>query len=286
MNKKIMLFMVITVILAVVAASLPMPVEADDGLTSDEAEFILHLSSQITKAGIMVSKYRAWMKSLNNKMLWFGFIASKTVGIPPPSFPAFGDCGLTGNIPNTIVDIADLWNSQVCSEFNFIDRKINSLNSGTDLIDFTIGMFQIRGSLNHIESSLSRIEGLIAKHIAKLEKKVKEDAKKEFTEDSGDGGDQRDNGDKKDGDDTSDCFIATAAYGTPKAVEIDELRRFRDEYLRKSSFGNEFIEFYYEHSPPIARYISEHEILRVIVREGFVEPVVKIVKFTENYWSE
>lgn len=82
------------------------------------------------------------------------------------------------------------------------------------------------------------------------------------------------------------CFIATAAYGTPTAKEIDELRRFRDEYLRKSTFGNDFIEFYYENSPPIARFISEHELIRVIVREAFVEPVVKIVELTEVYWAE
>jgi len=69
-------------------------------------------------------------------------------------------------------------------------------------------------------------------------------------------------------------------------VEINELRHFRDEYLRKSSFGNTFIKFYYKNSPPIARFISEHEIVRVIVRESFVEPVVKIVELTEKCWSE
>ncbi|MFC1905779.1 CFI-box-CTERM domain-containing protein [Chloroflexota bacterium] len=81
-------------------------------------------------------------------------------------------------------------------------------------------------------------------------------------------------------------FIATAAYGTPTAKEIDVLRRFRDEYLRKSSLGNEFIRYYYEKNPPVATFIAEHEVLRVIVREGFVEPVVKIVELTENWWVE
>ena len=37
---------------------------------------------------------------------------------------------------------------------------------------------------------------------------------------------------------------------------------------------------------PIADFISEHEILRTVVREGFVDPVVKIVDFTENWWAE
>jgi len=81
------------------------------------------------------------------------------------------------------------------------------------------------------------------------------------------------------------CFIATAAYGTPTAKEIDELRRFRDEYLRDSHLGNEFIKFYYEKSPPIAEFISEHEVLRTVIREGFVDPVVEIVELTEKYWQ-
>ena len=82
------------------------------------------------------------------------------------------------------------------------------------------------------------------------------------------------------------CFIATVAYGTPAAKEIDKLRRFRDEYLRKSYLGNEFIKFYYANSPPIADFITEHEMLRTVVREGLVEPIVKIVEFTENLWTK
>ena len=74
------------------------------------------------------------------------------------------------------------------------------------------------------------------------------------------------------------CFIATAAYGTATAQEIDILRKFRDEILLPSSLGGEFVSLYYKYSPPIANYISEHEVLRTIVRVGFVDPIVAILK--------
>lgn len=82
------------------------------------------------------------------------------------------------------------------------------------------------------------------------------------------------------------CFIATAAYGTDTAQEIDVLREFRDEVLLSSSLGTKFVSFYYETSPAIADFISQHEILRTIVREWFVDPIVAIVNLFHNLWSK
>ena len=62
------------------------------------------------------------------------------------------------------------------------------------------------------------------------------------------------------------CFIATAAYGTPMAEEIQILREFRDEYLLTNPLGKAFVEFYYRVSPPIAEFITEHPSLKPIVR--------------------
>jgi hypothetical protein len=73
------------------------------------------------------------------------------------------------------------------------------------------------------------------------------------------------------------CFIATAAYGTTMAQEIDILRKFRDEILLPNSLGAQFVSFYYKISPPIARFISRHDFLRTIVREGFVGPIGAIL---------
>jgi hypothetical protein len=69
------------------------------------------------------------------------------------------------------------------------------------------------------------------------------------------------------------CFIATAAYGTPMAEEIQILREFRDEYLLTNPLGRAFVDFYYRVSPPMAEFITEHPGLKPIVRAGLFPAV-------------
>ena len=69
------------------------------------------------------------------------------------------------------------------------------------------------------------------------------------------------------------CFIATAAYGTPMADEVQILRDFRDEYLVTNPLGQAFTNLYYKFSPPIAKFITEHPILKPIVRTALVPAV-------------
>jgi hypothetical protein len=64
------------------------------------------------------------------------------------------------------------------------------------------------------------------------------------------------------------CFIATAAYGTPMAEQVQILREFRDEYLLTNVVGQAFVDFYYMVSPPIAEFITVHPSLKSIVRAG------------------
>ena len=75
----------------------------------------------------------------------------------------------------------------------------------------------------------------------------------------------------------SSCFIATAAYGTPFAEEIDVLRNWRDDFLEASYPGRAFIKAYYSLSPPVADNISESKGKRKIVRTA-LGPIVKILK--------
>jgi hypothetical protein len=80
------------------------------------------------------------------------------------------------------------------------------------------------------------------------------------------------------------CFIATAAYGTPTAEEIDVLREFRDVVLLKSTVGSQFVALYYWLSPPVADFIAGNELLRTLVREFLVDPIVRVVEATGNMW--
>ncbi len=82
------------------------------------------------------------------------------------------------------------------------------------------------------------------------------------------------------------CFIATAAYGTSTAWEIDTLRAFRDKVLLQNSLGSQSVAFYYEVSPPAATFISEHEPLRTLVRDLLVDPVVWVVEATGTIWQD
>jgi hypothetical protein len=70
------------------------------------------------------------------------------------------------------------------------------------------------------------------------------------------------------------CFIATAAYGTPMADEIEILREFRDEYLLTNPLGKGLVEFYYTVSPPMADFVNEHPSLKPIVKAGLLPAVV------------
>jgi uncharacterized protein YndB with AHSA1/START domain len=74
------------------------------------------------------------------------------------------------------------------------------------------------------------------------------------------------------------CFIATAAYGTSTAQEVIELQNFRDYKLRKTYYGGLAIRVYEAVSPPIARFISTRNLLRLAVRNLFIIPLVTLIR--------
>ena len=82
-----------------------------------------------------------------------------------------------------------------------------------------------------------------------------------------------------------DCFIATAAYGTSTAEEIDTLREFRDTVLLPNRAGAAFVSLYYRVSPPVAEVISRNDFLRAAVRSGFVDPLVATLNAGRVFWS-
>ncbi|OGN97933.1 MAG: hypothetical protein A2Z77_08795 [Chloroflexi bacterium RBG_13_51_36] len=80
------------------------------------------------------------------------------------------------------------------------------------------------------------------------------------------------------------CFIATAAYGTETAAELDTLRDFRDQVLLKSALGSLFVDTYYAVSPPMADFIAKNDFLRAVVREVFLDPVVDLLQWSQRLW--
>ena len=69
------------------------------------------------------------------------------------------------------------------------------------------------------------------------------------------------------------CFIATAAFGSNMAPQVETFRQFRNVYLLTNKWGTAFVRFYYKHSPKYARFIAQSTTLRAIAR-AFLWPVL------------
>ncbi|MDH4207153.1 MAG: hypothetical protein OEV45_16655, partial [Desulfobacteraceae bacterium] len=53
------------------------------------------------------------------------------------------------------------------------------------------------------------------------------------------------------------------------------LRKMRDRFLIKSSFGKSFVNLYYKYSPPMAVFIANHDSVKILVRLSLL-PLVGI----------
>lgn len=78
------------------------------------------------------------------------------------------------------------------------------------------------------------------------------------------------------------CFIATAAFGSEMAPEVESFRNFRDQVLLKNSVGLWLVGKYYTWSPHVAQVIQDSSVLRTWVRSQLwlllllVEIILKI----------
>lgn len=82
--------------------------------------------------------------------------------------------------------------------------------------------------------------------------------------------------------DGKNCFVATAAFGSEMAPQVEMLRQFRGKYLLQNSFGKSFVEFYYKHSPAFADWIAKSEFRRAAARV-ILAPVIWLADLT--MWS-
>lgn len=81
---------------------------------------------------------------------------------------------------------------------------------------------------------------------------------------------------------SNQCFIATACYGNYDAPEVLILRQFRDEKLLTTFLGKVFVNFYYSFSPFFATLISKSDLLKNLVRQYFLEPIVTKLQRQNN----
>ena len=63
-----------------------------------------------------------------------------------------------------------------------------------------------------------------------------------------------------------DCFIATAAFGSPMAGQVEILRQFRDRYLLTNKPGQNFVAWYYRNGPAAANYIKGKPLTKAAIR--------------------
>ncbi|MFC1899647.1 CFI-box-CTERM domain-containing protein [Chloroflexota bacterium] len=264
MKRFIFNLILITVLVSTIMPSFALAAE-ESQLTDEEKAFVSGMASHIARARSIVADGRAIAGVPE-------FFSANDPNLPNKFF--FLGCRFYDVIPSEFEDIGAIWYAEVCDQFAYMYEKATALNKPLkdegDVAELWLGLAALNQTLKEIDASLSKIEGMTAQRVSELEEQrnIEDEAKKELGL----------------GDDF--CFIATAAYGTPAAAEIDILRQFRDDFLKDSQFGNWFIGFYYRNSPPIADFIAENELLRTVVRDYLVAPAVRVTELTQNLWQE
>jgi hypothetical protein len=261
---KRLTFIVLVLVTLLATSLMPMGVYAngddDEGyLTPEEKAFVASFRSKASETRAEVSKIRGLLgkpKVLDE--LWYVAIANSS---------SFG-CGLS-SAPQSMQGIPDMWNEFVCVKLLAINGlmilpkpEIGDITAVWEWLDY------VNGLAEEVEAGIVIVELALNERIAKIAEGRRTAAEVGLDLTGG------------------WCFIATAAYGTPEAAEIDVLRQFRDEFLLQYPPGRAFVNFYYDVSPPVADFISGHEVLRTVVREGFVDPVVNVVEITRGCWEE
>jgi hypothetical protein len=86
----------------------------------------------------------------------------------------------------------------------------------------------------------------------------------------------------------SQCFIATATYGSEISPEVSLLRYFRDAQVLKTSAGRNFMQafnaFYYSFSPQVASFISSNGMVRSSMKV-VLYPLIGILFFSSKVFQ-
>ncbi len=77
------------------------------------------------------------------------------------------------------------------------------------------------------------------------------------------------------------CFVATVAYNDSDHPDVTFLRRYRDEVLSGSAFGNVFIAWYWKNGPKIAEMVRTSAILKFTARST-IATIVRVLRATNR----
>ena len=91
------------------------------------------------------------------------------------------------------------------------------------------------------------------------------------------------------GDDGGGCLIATAAYGSEMAPQVQTLREIRDGQLLETETGTSFMmlfnDIYYSFSPYVADYQRENPVFRDLVKVA-ITPMIMTLSIMEHADTE
>jgi hypothetical protein len=80
----------------------------------------------------------------------------------------------------------------------------------------------------------------------------------------------------------SDCFVATACYGSALDEHVVFLRRFRDFEVMETNTGRCFMgmfnALYYSFSPSLASYLRHHRGAKMMARYAVVAPTIHLLR--------
>lgn len=83
------------------------------------------------------------------------------------------------------------------------------------------------------------------------------------------------------------CCAAQSAYGSSLTSDLDILRELRDKILSKNNFGSKLMNFYYNNlSPLIVDFNSKYPTSKVITKEIFIRPMIKVLIIAKNIRRE
>lgn len=170
------------------------------------------------------------------------------INLPAPAAPE----GLTGTVQATGVHLS--WDDQSNNEKAFIVERTSSSQPFTEIARLPAGTTTYTDS-NSVDGLFSyRIKAV---NINASDSNIVEISLPQLPPA---------NDSSSSSGSSSNCFIATAAFGTPFLPQVTTLRTFRDRVLLTNAPGRTFVALYYRSSPPLADFIAEHETLRTGVR--------------------